>query len=46
MHALGHLIRLESRENPGHRRLEAREQPGIDVVRVEVRHLNRTVLEL
>ena len=46
MHALGHLIRLKSRENPSHRRLEAREQPSIDVVRVEVRHPYRAVHEL
>ena len=45
VHALGHLIRLKGRENPSHRGLEAREQPSVDVVRVEVCHLNRAPLE-
>ena len=46
MHSSDYLVSLECGEDPAHRRLEALEQPSVNIVRVEVCHLDWTVFHV
>ena len=46
VHAICHILQLQSWNNKSERRVKSFEQSSVDVVRVEVGHLNWTLIDL